>query len=683
MSLFNELKRRNVFRVGIGYAVAGWVLLQVVDLVLENIAAPDWVMKVFMLAVALGFPVAVIIAWAFEMTPEGIKRESEVDRSQSVTQSTGRKLDRIIIGFLTLAVVFLAINPFERINGPDSPAAVPAQIVSEPASPEPAQREKSVAVLPFAFRSTNEEDAFFAEGMHDDLLTQLAKIGSLKVISRTSVMEYKDTTKKIPQIARELGVATIVEGGVQRSGSRIRFNAQLIDAKTDEHLWAETYNRELTAENLFEIQAEIARAIAQALQATLSPSEEALIDRALTNNLEAWKSYQRAVILRAALRPETIGVGISEVNHALELDPGFAAAWSLKAILLLQQYWFYDTNITTRDAAWEVIQQGRAIDPKLPELDIAEGYYYYWGFRDYEKALPFMERAAEALPNSSRAHLAKAYVLRRMGNWEGTLAALKRGSELDPRVGINHTNIAETLNKLHHYEEAKLWMESSQSLDSNNPFSFTILAEISLLSSGDVKNFARFSRLYPAPNPDSQLNKWLGSLYLDDIDTALQDVKDWPERYLETKDIHVTRPMLLGLTHLYAGDTDVARPLLLEAKQAFETLLEQHPESYPINRSLCTITGGLGELSNAQQYCRDSLATAPGDAFLAGDFKFYAATGLALAGDSQAALELLVAMLEGKAGFNIYPVIYHPAFDSIREDPAYIELLEKYGPEEI
>jgi tetratricopeptide (TPR) repeat protein len=373
-------------------------------------------------------------------------------------------------------------------------------------------------------------------------------------------------------------------------------------------------------------------------------------------------------------------VGISEVNHALELDPEFAAAWSLKAILLLQQYWFYDTNIATRDAAWEAIQQGRAIDPKLPELDLAEGYFHYWGFRDYEKALPFMERAAETMTNNTRAHVGKAYVLRRMGDWEGTLAALKRSNELDPRIGRNYTDIAETLNKLHHFEDAKLWMQNGQALDSDDPYNFSILAEINLLSSGDVKNFARYSRLYPAPNPETQLNIWLGSLYLGKYDTALQDVKDWPERYLESKDFHVTQPMLLGLTYLYSGDTDAARPLLLEAKLALETLLERHPESYPINRSLCTITGGLGELSNAQQYCRDSLATAPGDAFLAGDFKFFAATGLALAGDSQAALELLVAMLDGNVGFNIYPIIYHPAFDGIRENPAYIELLDKYGP---
>jgi len=680
MSFYNELKRRNVFRVGIGYTVAGWVLLQVVDLVLENIVAPDWVMKVFMLVVALGFPVAVIIAWAFEMTPEGIKRESEVDRSQSVTQSTGRKLDRIIIGFLALAVVFLVINPFENKNTSVSPLTETEQAILEPANPDTGQREKSVAVLPFAFRSNNEDDAFFAEGMHDDLLTQLAKIGSLKVISRTSVMEYKDTTKKIPQIAKELGVATIVEGGVQRSGSRIRFNAQLIDAQTDEHLWAETYNRELTAENLFEIQAEIARAIAQALQATLSPREEALIDRVLTSNLEAWKAYQRAVTFREKLTPESMSAGVSEVSHALELDPDFAAAWSLRAILLLQQYWFFDTNIAIRDEAWQTIQHGRKIDPTLAELDIAEGYYYYWGFRDYEKALPFMKRASKALPNNSQAQLGKAYVLRRIGDWEGTLAALRLGSELDPRSSINQTNIGETLMRLHRYEEARLAMDNAQEINPDISFNFTILSELSLLADGDIKNFARLGRLYAPPNPDAQLNIWLSSLYLDDFDAALQDVKDWQERYLSTKDFRVTRTMLVGLTHLYSGDGDAARPLLLEAKQEFETLLERHPENYPVNRALCIITGGLGEPSNAQQYCRDSLLTAPKDAFLAGDFNFFAATGLALAGDAQGSIKLLQAMLNGGIGPSIYPVIYHPAFDGIREDPAYIELLKKYGP---
>ena len=681
MSIFNELKRRNVFRVGIAYAVAAWVLLQVVDLVLENIVAPDWVMKVFMLVVAVGFPVAVIIAWAFEMTPEGLKRETNVDRSQSITQVTGRKLDRIVIGFLALAVVFLVIDPFEKGSKPLPPADETVQVASTPALKDAAERDKSVAVLPFAFRSTNPEDEFFAEGMHDDLLTQLAKIGSLKVISRTSVMEYKDTTKKIPQIATELGVATIVEGGVQRSGSRIRFNAQLINAKSDEHLWAETYNRELTAENLFDIQAEIARAIAQALQATLSPEEEARINRALTNNLEAWESYQRAVRLRQEQTTQAMKLGVSEINRALELDPNFAAAWSLKAILLLQQYWFYDTDVAKRDAAWVAIQRGRAIVPTLAELDLAEGFYYYWGFRDYEKALPFMQKASAALPSNSRVHLARAYVLRRMGDWENTLAAFRRAIELDPRMSLTFSDVGGTLTALRRFDEARQAFAKAQEMDPNNPVSFWETSGLYLQESGDITSYAYRNHLMLAPHADAQLGTWHSSLYMDDFDAALQDVADWQERFLDTKDYRVTRPFLSGLTYLYSGDTETARPLLLEAKQEFETFLNESPEDFAILRSLCFITGGLGDLVDTQQYCKESLLAAPKDAFLTGFFKLDAAAGLALAGDAQGSASLLRAMLDGEAGPTIYQVIYHPAFDGIREDAAYIELLEDHDPD--
>jgi TolB-like protein len=544
-----------------------------------------------------------------------------------------------------------------------------------------AERDKSVAVLPFAFRSTKPEDEFFAEGMHDDLLTQLAKIGSLKVISRTSVMEYKDTTKKIPQIARELGVATIVEGGVQRSGSRIRFNAQLIDAKSDEHLWAETYNRELTAENLFDIQAEIAHAIAQALQATLSPEEEARIDRALTNNLEAWESYQHAVRLRQELTTQAMKLGVSEINNALELDPNFAAAWSLKAILLLQQYWFYDTDVAKRNAAWEAIQRGRAIVPTLAELDLAEGFYYYWGFRDYEKALPFMQKASAALPSNSRVHLARAYVLRRMGDWENVLAAFRRAIELDPRMSLTFSDIGETLTALHRFDEARQALAKAQEIDPNNPVNFWRITGLYLQESGDITSFAYRSHLMHAPYADAQLDTWRSSLYMDDFDTAQQDVADWQERFLDTKDYRVTRPLLGGLTYLYSGDSETARPLLLEAEKEFKALLNGSPENFAILRSLCFITGGLGDLTDTQQYCKESLLAAPKDAYLAGSFKFDAAAGLALAGDAQGSTDLLRAMLDGEAGPSMHQVIYHPAFDGIREDAAYIELLEDYGPD--
>ena len=691
MSFFSELKRRNVFRVGIAYAVVAWLVMQFADVVLNNITAPGWVFQAIMLLLAIGFPIVLLFAWAFEMTPEGLKKEKDIDRSQSITPRTGRKLDRTIIVFLVLALAYFAFDKFTSKVPPDGAIetvqTVPgSETASENAAPvTPAERnrdDKSVAVLPFAFRSTDPEDQFFAEGMHDDLLTQLAKIGSLKVISRTSVMEYKDTTKKIPQIAEELGVSSIVEGGVQRSGSRIRVNAQLIDAQTDEHLWAETYNRELTAENLFDIQAEIARAIAQALQATLSPEEEASINRVLTDNLEAWESYQRAGRMAQKQDIASMKVGVSEVDRALELDPGFAAAWSLKAALLLQQFWYYDTDPATRDAAWDAIQNGRKIDPTLPELDVAEGYYHYWGYRDYARALPFMQRASAALPNSTSAHRARAYVLRRMGDWEKSLAAMHRAAELDPRATQIFADIGTTLTRLRRFDEAAQVFAIAQAGDPDNPSILWQLGDLHLQASGDINSYSNLNHFAATLVPNAQLRSWRSSLYLDDYEAALRDVADWQEGFLETRNFRVTKPMLTGLTHLYAGHIEGATPLLRAAKQEFETLLQGNPESYPINQSLCFIAGGLGELANAKKYCQQTLQTAPADAFYEGDIEFEVAAGLALAGDVQASAELLKAMLDGGIGPTFYPVMYHPAFDGIRDDPAYINLLKDYGPEE-
>ena len=687
MNLFAELKRRNVFRVGIAYAVVAWLVMQFADVVLNNITAPGWVFQAIMLLLAIGFPIVLIFAWAFEMTPEGLKKEKDIDRSQSVTPQTGRKLDRAIIVILVLALAYFAYDKFSgRTEQPTTTETTQVDANSAAAdegkSPTRSQSDKSVAVLPFAFRSTNQEDQFFAEGMHDDLLTQLAKIGSLKVISRTSVLEYKDTTKKIPEIAAELGVSTIVEGGVQRSGSRIRFNAQLIDAKTDEHLWAETYNRELTAENLFDIQAEIARAIAQALQATLSPEEETSINRTLTNNLQAWESYQRAIGMTNKQNVEAMRTGLVEIDRALKLDPGFAAAWSLKAILLLQQYWFFDTDPATRDAARDAIQGGRAIDPTLPELDLAEGYYYYWGYRDYAKALPLMQSASAALPNNARVHQARAYVLRRMGDWESALSAMERGKELDPRNHTHSANIGETLIGLRRFKEATQALAEAQAIKRDDPITLNFMAYLDLNESGDINSYAHLTHLTSTINADTQWESWQSSLYLDDFETALQDVANWQESFLDTKDYRVTKPMLTGLTHRYAGDIERATPLLQDAKWEFETLLQANPGNYAIIRSLCSITGGLGELADAQKYCQQALQTAPKDAFLAGIFKFDSATGLALAGDAQASVDLLTAMLDSDVGPTIYPIMYHPAFDGIRSEPIFIEFMQQHAPEE-
>jgi TolB-like protein len=276
MKLFSELKRRNVFKVGIVYAVTAWILLQVTEVVSEILELPAWAPKLILLILVIGFVPALILAWAFELTPEGVKLEKDVAPGQSVTKRTGRKLDFAIIVLLGLSLgYFIWESRFEQKTAQYEQAVTEAAVTEaepEPAAPaEPEETreaaENSIAVLPFANRSADDTDIYFTDGIHDDLLTHLSRIDAFRVISRTSVMEYRDTAKNIKDIARELNVANVMEGAVQRAGDRVRINVQLIDADTDEHLWAENFDRELT--DIFAIQTAIAQEIVAALEAEL------------------------------------------------------------------------------------------------------------------------------------------------------------------------------------------------------------------------------------------------------------------------------------------------------------------------------------------------------------------------------------------------------------------------------
>ena len=287
LSFFNELKRRNVIRVSLAYFVVAWLLMQIGDTLAPALRLPDWVTSFLAFFLVLGFPLALFFAWAYELTPDGLKNQKDVDSGSSIAPQTGRKLDFAIIGLLVVALGYFVWE--SRFQSADD-----VEIA------DVAANKQSIAVLPFDNRSNLEEDVFFTDGIHDDLLTTIAKISSMKVISRTSVMQYRDTTKPIPQIGSELGVANILEGGIQRSGDQVRINVQLIDAATDAHLWAETYDRELTAKNLFSIQSEISIAIADALHAALSPEEKQKVDAVPTDNLHALEAYLKGKQLMAS-----------------------------------------------------------------------------------------------------------------------------------------------------------------------------------------------------------------------------------------------------------------------------------------------------------------------------------------------------------------------------------------------
>lgn len=427
MSLFVELKRRNVFRVGAAYVVVSWLLLQVFDVIAPILELPPWAPKLLLLLIAIGFVPALVFAWAFELTPEGVKLEKDVDRSVSVSRQTGRKLDRVIIGVL-VAVIFMMVAERLWFTGPDEQQQA---AVSVPVS----GLAKSIAVLPFDTRSMIESDRYFSAGIHDDLLTQLAKIEAIKVISRTSVMQYENTTRPLREIAAELGVATILEGGIQRAGDRVRINAQLIEAESDTHLWAETWDKELTASNIFEIQSELATLIASALRAELAPEVQRRIDEQPTESLEAYELTLRGrYLMDKEMTEENLDSAASLFREAIRLDPQYAAAWAGLAQALAELVgWHYRPEKELWPQARQAAEKAVELDPNLSDALLALGDMQRME-RQYEEGEKTFLKAIELSPGSADAHSRYSDLLRDAQRLEESLYEIRRAVELDPHL---------------------------------------------------------------------------------------------------------------------------------------------------------------------------------------------------------------------------------------------------------
>ncbi len=443
----SELRRRNVVKVGIAYAVVGWILIEVGSVLIPTFGAPEWIFKIFALLVVLGFPLAVIFAWAFELTPEGLKREHEVDRSQSITAKTGRKLDFGIIGLLAVA---LSISIFLNLRDDSS------------TDEDYVNGRLSIAVLPFTSRSTDPENALFADGIHDDLLTTLAKIGSLKVISRTSVMEYRDTTKNLKEIGNELGVANVMEGAVQKFGNSVRINVQLIDADTDEHLWAESYDRELTTRNLFAIQSEISQEIATALKATLTPEEQDRISAVRTENLEAYNLYLTGRNHMAQRRLEDLRIARHQFERAIELDPDFADAYSglADSIMLLQNNHGAISWDETKELVAPLLDKALSLDSENAHIYGSLGLfkYHHWSRERLTSAVPeaeaALERAIELNPNYAQPYHWLASSKSGQELYEESIALQERALELDPLARIPMLNLGTNYASLGRQQDA-------------------------------------------------------------------------------------------------------------------------------------------------------------------------------------------------------------------------------------
>jgi TolB-like protein/Flp pilus assembly protein TadD len=444
MSLFAELKRRNVFRVGLAYLVTSWLVIQIADTVFPRIGLPDSSVTLVIALLALGLVPALVIAWAFELTPEGIKREIDVDRSQPVARHAGRKLDFAIIGILLAALAYFVWE--SRFATPQEEAPLlpdrvqmesesQAETVNSVKSEVNPTSRKSIAVLPFDTRSMEKSDEYFSAGIHDDLLTQLAKIEAIKVISRTSVMQYENTTKPIRQIAAELGAATIMEGGIQRAGDRVRINAQLIEAASDTHLWAETWDKELTASNIFEIQSELAWLIAEALQAELAPEVQQRIEDQPTESLEAYQLTLRGrYLMDKELSEENLESAASLFRRAIRLDAEYAGAWAgLSHALQELVGWHYRPEKEHWPEVRQAAEKAVELDPNLTEALLALGDIQRME-RQYTTGEQTFLKAIDLSPGSADAHSRYSDLLRDASRFEESISEIRRAVELDPHL---------------------------------------------------------------------------------------------------------------------------------------------------------------------------------------------------------------------------------------------------------
>ncbi|PYJ42954.1 MAG: hypothetical protein DME86_04180 [Verrucomicrobia bacterium] len=458
-NFFGELKRRNVYKVAVAYAVVGWLLIQVATQVFPFFEIPNWAVRLVILLLMLGFPVALILAWAFELTPEGIKRAEDVAPTASITPRTSRKLTVLIFIAAVIAAALLVFQ-FTRKSGTHAETARPIEVQEgNRGTASPAISAKSVAVLPFENLSSDKENAFFAQGIQDEIITTLSKISGLKVISRTSTATYQSKPGNLPEIARELRVSNLLEGSVQKSGDRVHINVQLIQAENDAHLWAQSYDRQLT--DIFSVEAEVAKSIAESLSATLSPREKERVEAKPTNNADAYVLYLRAREYQT--RPDNLLQDFQSAarlyEQAIALDPSFALAHARLSATESTIYHFFEPTETRKQKADAEAAESLRLHPDLGEGHLALGLYFYYEKADYEKALQEFHLAGIALPNDGDVGLYIAAVQRRQGHWTECIAAYRAAEAIDPRNSVMLYDASQT------YFGLRDWRTAAERMD--------------------------------------------------------------------------------------------------------------------------------------------------------------------------------------------------------------------------
>src|SRR5256885_4544829 len=660
---FEELQRRKVYRVAAAYIIAAGFIIQIGSAVFPAWELPNWTLRLVVVLLLIGFPIALMLSWAYDVTAQGIRATPTVS-----VPGTHRRRNLILL--IATGVIASAAAGFFLL-----PRASARKI------------DKSIAVLPFQNLSNEKENAYFADGIQDDILTNLSKIGDLKVISRMSVMSYRgDALRNAREIGKALGVATLLEGSVRRVGNRVRVNVQLIDANNDEHIWAEDYDRDLT--DVFAIQTDLAQKIASALQAKLSPNEKALLDHRPTQNPDAYLLFVQAHdwANRAEMFHDTSLKAEPLFEQAIKLDPNFAAAF---AGLSMVESWVYhnsDPVPSRREKARLTAEEALRLQPDLPEAHLALGFSYYYGDRDYERALAEFDIARRGLPNESQAYLAIGAIQRRQGKWAESNANFEKAAELDPKNTNVLVNLCFSYIAQRNFETADKFLDNAIAASPQSFQPRALKGFMAVLWKGDLSAAEkRFSSTPTENDPEGLMTLargWILTLERK-FPEALQVLEQFPgETMFTTTTAPAPKTLLQGLIHLLQGDKTKAQPELEHARRISEKLLREAPEDSTRHAQHGLILAALGqkqeaiaEGKRAVEFLPESQDALDGPQATANLAEIYAWTG-----EFDEAFRLLDHLFEVPSNITVPMLKLDPAWDPLRQDPRYRGLIDKYGP---
>ena len=687
-----ELGRRHVVRVAVAYAVAAWILLQLASIVFPVFGAPDWVLKVIIALLILGFPLALLLAWAFELTPEGIRRtepaHSPSARLPEQHRHVGRSLNAIVIGVLVLAVLGLLWRQFSDHRAiVQSPSALPISTASSSST-------KSVAVLPFENLSEDKANAYFSSGKQDEILTRLANIRDLKVISRTSTQKYASRPENLKVVAAELGVATLLEGSVQRAGDAVHINLQLINAHDDNHLWAESYDRPI--KDIFGVERDIATKVAEALKATLLPEEAAHVASVPTQNAEAYDLYLRALAFfnrandQYGLTKAVMPQAIDSLQQALAKDPQFALAAALLGRAHMYVFFFSPDRTEARlTAAKNAAEQALALQPDLGEAHFALAFYWYWGFRDYARAQQELEFARKAMPHNFDIAEITAAIARRQGKWEQTLEGLRQAQSFDPRNSSVPFEFGQTFAQLRRFAEADQAYARAAELSADPALSQIRRAQNTAVWKGDLAPW-RAALAALSPSSDAYLTsrstffelEWLSRDYA----AAAKVAEESDQAVWTASRGNSALPRRLRLAWAYAamGDGAKAKALYADIHQEYQTAVHERPDDWDRHLALGLAAAGLGLKDEAISEGRRSTELLPvsRDAFAGPEYVAYLAEIYVRVGENDQAIALLQQLMAIPAGLVMSPALLRldPVWDRLRGDARFQKLANEGEP---